>query len=131
MAGGRSFVTVSMSKIKQDRAMGRSISRDTRCTHCRQDGAHKKCLCKQVRYCQEACQQAHWPSHKQECPYRKKTMGKNLVVDSDDKYAQMLAQKTGAMLKQGVLEKLGGTHTLMEQAELLVTTVGDMATTEV
>ena len=71
--GGRSFVAVSMKKLG---STGRSISRDTRCTYCRKDGAHKKCQCRLVRYCQESCQQAHWPCHKQVCPCRKRSVSR-------------------------------------------------------
>ena len=57
-------------------------------------------------------------------------MEKNVVVDSEDKHAKLLAQRTSAMLKQCELEKFGGIRTLMEQRELFATTIGCVDTAD-
>ena len=49
---------------------------------------------------------------------------KKKVVDSDDKHAEMLAQRTSAMLRQCELDIFGGTHTVMEKRDMLAEAIG-------
>ena len=51
-------------------------------------------------------------------------MEKIKVVDSDNTYAKMLAQKTNAMLKQVENGVFSNKHTLYQQSELLAKAVG-------
>ena len=57
-------------------------------------------------------------------------MDKTVVVDSDDRHAKMLAQRTSAMLRQCELERFGGTHTLMEHRELFAEAIGCVDTAD-
>ncbi len=38
-----------------------------RCDHCNAFGEMKECACNVAEYCNETCQLADWPNHKEEC----------------------------------------------------------------
>ncbi|XP_027354132.1 ubiquitin carboxyl-terminal hydrolase 18-like [Abrus precatorius] len=65
---------------EQHHAMPGLIMDDSLCAVCRNHGNKKCSRCKSVRYCSQACQQAHWKSeHKMKCKELQSTSAMNLA----------------------------------------------------
>ena len=42
------------------------------CANCGEEGAKKRCPCREVYYCDVLCQRENWGTHRGRCPARKK-----------------------------------------------------------
>ncbi|TKY74829.1 Ubiquitin carboxyl-terminal hydrolase 19 [Spatholobus suberectus] len=74
-------VDASFEGEQHHRAMPGLLTDDSLCAVCRNPGNKKCSRCKSVRYCSQACQQAHWKSeHKMRCKeFQSSTSAMNLA----------------------------------------------------